>query len=97
MFATSGSAANSSTLNPGGTLKPRIAAWASSLAGITLRGPDGPAAASSWAHDRAVATNAMTKQMKDVRIGRHPSRNAGAQERGRPPNGRPRHFILAIA
>src|SRR5437868_5099083 len=42
MFATSGSAANSSTLNPGGTLNELIAVNASSLAGITFRGPGGP-------------------------------------------------------
>ena len=41
MFATSGSAANSSTLNPGGTLNELIAVNASSLAGITFRGPGG--------------------------------------------------------
>src|SRR3954471_8904176 len=70
MFATSGSAANSSTLNPGGTLNDLMAPTASSLAAITLRGPGGPeGVVDSWPRT-TVANSASTNAIKAVCIAR---------------------------
>src|SRR5688500_3339930 len=70
MLATWGSAAKRLSLKPGATLNAFAAVSPSSLAGMTLREPAGPALPPpSWAKD-AVATVVTTRANRIVRIGR---------------------------